>query len=137
MTIAICGSLTFYKEMRKAQRELEVLSHTALVPKSIDLIEKEGFQKPVTVEERLAAEAKHDFISEHFKKIEISDAILVVNPDKHGVKGYIGGNTFLEMGVAFYLRKKIYVLYPLPEMDYSLELAAMRPVVLDGDLASL
>ncbi len=123
--------------MRDAQRALEKLGHTVVVPKSLNLIEREGFQKPKTVSERLAAEAKHDFIREHFRAIASSDAILVVNPEHHGILGYIGGNTFLEMGVAFYLGKKIYLLLPIPAMDYELELAAMHPVVLSGDLTRI
>lgn len=137
MTIAICGSLTFHREMRDVERSLETLGHTVFVPKSLALIERNGFKKPKTVPERLAAEAKYDFIREHFQKIEQSDAILVVNPAHHGVAGYIGGNTFLEMGIAFYLEKKIYLLHPIPAMDYELELAAMHPVVLSGDLTHL
>ncbi len=137
MTIAICGSLTFHREMRDAEHLLVTLGHAVFVPKSLTLIERDGFKKPKTVPERLAAEAKYDFIREHFQKIEQSDAILVVNPTHHGIAGYIGGNTFLEMGVAFYLRKKIYLLNPIPVMDYELELAAMRPVVLSGDLSRL
>lgn len=137
MILAVCGSLTFYKEIRNAQQALQRLGHTAHVPKSIRMIEEEGYKKPQTVKERLAAEAKHNFISEHFSLIESSDAILVVNPDHHGISGYIGGNTFLEMGVAFYLKKPIYVLNPLPSMGYELELAAMHPVVLHGDLTMI
>src|SRR5690348_4842751 len=106
MIIAICGSLTHHKAMREAQKAVEALGHTTFVPKSLELIENEGFQKPETVEERLAAEAKYNFISEHFKKIEKSEAILVVNMEKNGIAGYIGGNTFLEIGIAFYLHKK-------------------------------
>lgn len=137
MIIAVCGSLTFHKEMREVQRKLETLGHTALVPKSLDLIEQKGFKKPETVTERLAAEAKYNFISEHFRKIEKSDVIVVVNPEKHGIAGYIGGNTFLEIGVAFYLGKTIYVLNPLPEMEYTLELAAMHPVILHSDVSRI
>lgn len=137
MIIAVCGSLTFYKEIREAQKKLEALGHKALVPKSIRLIEEEGYKKPQTVAERLRAEAQHHFISEHFKKVEESDAVLVVNPDNHGISGYIGGNTFLEMGIAFYLGKKIYLLNPIPKMDYELELASMHPVVLNGDVSKV
>lgn len=138
MTIAICGSLTFYKEMRRLQAELSSLGHTALVPKSLDLIEQKGFQKPKTIAERLEAEKEHNFIGEHFKKIQESDAILVANYDKDGITGYIGGNTFLEMGIAFYLGKKIYLLHSVPTMPYSeLEMHAMRPVILHGNLANI
>ena len=137
MTIAICGSLTFHTDMRRVQETLTNLGHKAIVPKSLSLIEHEGFRKPKTVSERLKAEAKYDFIREHFRAIESSDAILVVNSAHHGISGYIGGNTFLEMGIAFYLRKTIYLLNPVPSMDYELELAAMHPVVLNGDLARM
>lgn len=137
MIIAVCGSLTHHKDMRQAQRALEKLGHSVFVPKSLDLIEQQGFTKPVTVKERLAAEKKYNFISEHFKKIERSDAVLVVNMEKNGIAGYIGGNTFLEMGVAFYLKKKIYLLHAIPSVSYELELASMHPLVLDGDLTKI
>lgn len=137
MKIAICGSLTFHREMRAIQRELETLGHTTLVPRSLALIEQAGFQKPVTVKDRLIAEEKYHFLREHFQKIEASDAILIVNPEKNGIAGYIGGNTFLEMGVAYYLKKPIYVFTILPTMDYTHELAAMVPIVLHGDLSKI
>ncbi len=137
MVIAVCGSLVFHKEMRDVQKQLETLGHTVLVPKSLDLIEQQGFKKPETVEERLAAEEKYDFIREHFKKIESADAVLVVNPRHHKIDGYIGGNTFLEIGIAFYLGKSIYFLYPTPKMGYELELAAMHPIILEGSVSNL
>lgn len=127
----------FHKEMRDIEKALVSLGHNALVPKSLPLIESGAFKKPETVKERLEAETKHDFIREHFRKIEVSDAVLVVNPVHKGIPGYIGGNTFLEMGVAFYLGKKLYILYPLPKMSYELELASMRPTILNGDITSL
>lgn len=137
MIIAVCGSLTFYKEIRDIQRKLETLGHTALIPKSIRMIEEEGYKKPQTVQERLKAEETYHFISEHFKKVEQADGILVVNLDNNGIHGYIGGNTFLEIGIAFYLGKKIYFLNPIPHMGYELELASMYPVVLHGDLSKI
>lgn len=137
MTIAVCGSLTFYKEIRQIQKKLELSGHRALVPKSIRLMEEEGYKKPQTVAERLKAEKKYHFISEHFKKVEEADAILVVNPNNHGIAGYVGGNTFLEIGVAFYLGKKIYLFNPIPHMEYELELASMYPIVLNGDFSKI
>ncbi|MBU2052166.1 hypothetical protein KKH13_03095 [Patescibacteria group bacterium] len=137
MIISICASLQFVKEMRQAEKQLQLLGHQVLVPKSLKMIEKQGFVKPKTVKQRLAAEAKHNFLGEHFRKIKKSEAILVVNPPKNGIKDYIGGNTFLEMGVAFYLGKPIYLMYDIPKMDYELELQAMKPIVLHGDLTRL
>jgi hypothetical protein len=63
--------------------------------------------------------------------------VLVLNYEKKGVPGYIGGNTFLEMGFAYVLDKPIYLLHPIPQMGYTDEIEAMQPVVLDGDLKGL
>jgi hypothetical protein len=135
MIISICGSMQFYKEMSAIQKKLESAGHTVLVPKSIELMETIGYVHPSIDEAKVAAKIQHDFIKEHFRKIEKSDAILVLNFDKKGIKNYIGGNTFLEVGLAYWLGKKVYLLNPIPEMDYVTELRAMQPVVINGDLS--
>ncbi|HOK35473.1 MAG TPA: hypothetical protein PLL80_01600 [Candidatus Pacearchaeota archaeon] len=38
-----------------------------------------------------------------------ADAILVVNIDKKGIKNYIGGNAFLEIGFTHILDKRILI----------------------------
>lgn len=137
MTITICGSMKFHQEMRDVKSQLEHMGHVVLVPKSIELMDMVGYVHPQDDEERITAKIEHDFIRAHFKKVQDSDAILVLNYDKKRIAGYIGGNTFLEMGHAFGLGKKIYLLYPIPEMDYKTEMHAMQPVVLGGDLSKI
>ena len=39
------------------------------------------------------------------------------------------------MAFAHVLNKKLYCLYPLPEMPYLSEMLATQPVVLNGDLS--
>ncbi len=137
MTITICGSMEFHEKMRRVKRDLEGAGHTVFVPKSLELMDREGFVHPTDDEEKITAKIEYDFIREHFRKIEKSDAILVVNYDKKGITRYIGGNTFLEMGLAFWLGKKIYLLHSVPDMDYKTEMHAMQPVVLNGDLKKI
>jgi len=137
MIISICGSMQFHEEMSRIQKELETSGHTALVPKSIELMETIGYIHPTIDEAKVAAKIQHDFIKEHFRKIEKSDAILVLNFDKKGIKNYIGGNTFLEIGLAYWLGKKIYLLNPVPEMDYVTEIRAMQPTILNGNLSRI
>ena len=127
----------FHEEMRQTKKALEEMGHTVYVPKSIELMDTVGYVHPVEDEERIEAKIEHDFIREHFRKIEKSDAILVLNYDKKGIINYIGGNTFLEMGHAFGSGKKIYVLYPIPEMDYKTEMHAMQPIVIEGNLTKI
>lgn len=138
MTIAVCASMKFYMEMEAVKRTLESLGHTVILPKKgeegeIPVEARVG----ITEDEIVAAKIEYDFIREHFKNINGSDAILVLNYEKNGIPNYIGGNTFLEMGVAFWLMKKIYVLHPIPDMDYKTEMHAMQPVVLHGNLRKI
>jgi hypothetical protein len=101
MTIAICGSMQFQQQMRNAKKGLEDAGHTVYVPKSIELMDTIGYVHPTADEAKIQTKIEYDFIREHFRKIEKADVILVLNYDKKGVKNYIGGNTFLEMGLAF------------------------------------
>lgn len=90
-----------------------------------------------STEERAEIKEKYDLIRGYFEKIKLNDVVLVVNPEKKGIPGYIGGNTFLEMGFAYVLGKKLYCLYPIPQLPYTSEILAMRPVVLNDDLTAL
>lgn len=39
----------------------------------------------------------------------------------------------LEMGLAFHLGKKIFLLNPIPDISYQEEMFGIRPTVLSGD----
>lgn len=131
MKIAICGSIKFYDEMLNTESKLKKLGHKVFIPqkaKDVDYWAKDNTA-------RVAAKKKFEFISEHLDKIKLSDAILVVNITKKNIKNYIGANTFLEMGFAYYLKKKIFVLNPLPDQSYIIdELLTFDPTVLNGNL---
>uniref|UniRef100_A0A7C4XVJ2 Uncharacterized protein n=1 Tax=candidate division WWE3 bacterium TaxID=2053526 RepID=A0A7C4XVJ2_UNCKA len=66
-----------------------------------------------------------------------SECILVVNHTKNNIENYIGGNTLLEMGFAFVNKKPIFLLNPIPELNYSPEIIGMKPAILNGDLTIL
>ena len=138
MKITICGSMMFYKEMKAVKDGLEVLGHDVLVP-----LEVENDEIPIdalpdtTDEEKISAKIEYNFIREHFFKIQTSEAILILNYEKKKIPGYIGGNTFLEMGYAYGLGKKIYLMNPIPKMDYAVEMYSMKPIVVDGDLGKI
>ena len=136
MTITICGSMQFHEEMLAYEKKLEGAGHTVFVPKgAYDITKNESYKD--TDEEKILVKVEHDVIRDHFNFIRQSDVIMVLNFDKKGVSGYIGGNTFLEMGLAFCLEKKIFLLNPVPRMDYLTEMHAFQPIVLDGDLSRI
>ena len=140
MKITICGSMAFAKEMLEVAEKLKEMGHKVLLPENVV---EYATGKLKTVGEANASESSRrkiegDVVRKHMRKVEESDAILVVNPEKRGVKNYIGANTFLEMGYAHYLGKRIFVLYGLPETKYIREeLLAFQPVVLEGELEEI
>ena len=136
MTITICGSMQFHDEMLKVKIELEALGHVVFIPSGVYDKSRNEFYVD-TDEERVTVKIEHDLIREHFRYIEQSEAILVLNYNKKGVAGYIGGNTFLEMGLAFWLGKRIFLLHPIPDMNYKTEMHAMQPVILNSDLSKI
>jgi nucleoside 2-deoxyribosyltransferase len=61
----------------------------------------------------------------------------VANYDKKGISGYIGGNTFLEMGYAFVLGKPIFLLNKIPDISYTSEIEGMDPIVIYNNLEKI
>ena len=81
---------------------------------------------------------KYDLTRKHFQKVEKGDAILVLHYDYREIKNYIGGGTFSEITLAFYLNKPIYFLNPVPQdLSYTPEIEAMDPIILNGDLNNI
>lgn len=133
MKIIICGSITAAKEILDIKTKLEGMGHEVEIPhgvKNKEFWDRTENNNPEKAEDKI----KHNLIRSYYEKIKQHDAALVVNVDKKGVKNYIGGNTFLEMGFAHVLNKKLYCLNPLPELSYTAELAAMQPTVINGNL---
>jgi hypothetical protein len=134
MKIGVAGSMQFTDKMIAACDQLKELGHDPFMSKF-----KDNYAgKPVTEIERtkLADKYNHDAIREFWKPMQSSDALLVLNYDKHDIKNYIGGNSFLEMGFAHVLDQKIYLLNPIPDMPYyGTEIIAMKPIVINGDFS--
>ena len=89
--ITLCGSLKFKKEMMEIAEKMALLGNCILTPiyPIIENVER--------TKEQLAK-----LKEEHFKRIELSDAILVVN-----VNNYIGNSTSLEIEYAKKLEKEV------------------------------
>ena len=90
-TITLCGSLRFQKEMMKVAEEKALEGNCILTP-----------VYPVLENSKRTEEQMQKLKEAHFKRIELSDAILVVN-----VNNYIGNSTNLEIEYAKRLEKEI------------------------------
>jgi hypothetical protein len=132
MKIAICGSMYFSKEMLDTKSRLEKMGHIVSVPSDIHDCVKNP-ELSMDMEHCLRTNVQE----ECFDSVANSDAILVLNYDKKGIEGYIGGATLMEIGIAQHFKKKIFLLYPPPKIEdirYSLEIQLAKPAILNGDL---
>ncbi|HLD03020.1 MAG TPA: hypothetical protein VJC07_04955 [Candidatus Nanoarchaeia archaeon] len=146
MKITICGSIAFYDDMLKAKDELEEKGHEVKLPPTevkddngnlIPIKKYYELRKKAKESDKWIWDRKEEAMMWHFEKVNWSDAILVLNYEKNGIKGYVGANTLLEMGLALWLKKKIYLLNEIPEMGYTEEIRGMKPVVLNGTVSNL
>ena len=134
MVITVCGSMEFADKMISIGSILEGRGHRVLYPKYTIHFARHQSVK----EEKARLRNTEDFVRAHYENIEKSDAILVLNYDKGERKRWIGANSFLEMGFAHVLKKKIYLLNPIPCFSFfQEEIRAMRITVLNGDLSRI
>lgn len=142
MKIAICGSLNFTYEIKKIADELKNLGFEVSIPLTSEKILQGEFSLEDIKNEKEKGSfsqraIKFDSIRAYWNIIQKSDAILIANFDKKGIKNHIWGNSFLEMGFAHVLNKRIFLLNDIPETMYTDEIKAMQPVVLNGDFSKI
>lgn len=89
--ITLCGSLRFQEYMMSTAEEMALQGNCVLTP-----------IYPTSESSERTAKQLEMLKEEHFKKIELSDAILVINVDN-----YIGYSTNLEIEYARKLNKEI------------------------------
>jgi hypothetical protein len=140
--IAICASASFYPQVIAISDDIEKHGVTVILPKTAAKMKAEGRANTEAITDwSTATQGYHGkalLIREHFKEIERSDAILVMNYEKHGKQNYIGPNVLMEMSTAFYLNKPIFVLNGTPEDSPLIdEILGVEPIFLHGDLSQL
>ena len=97
--ITICGSLKFQKEMMIEAQKLSLMGNCVLTP-----------IYPVIENIKITKEELQFLKEEHFKKIELSDSIFVINKDN-----YIWDSTKSEIEYARSLNKEI--IYYMDNID--------------------
>lgn len=136
MKIILCGSMSSHKEMSDAKRKLEANGHIVEMP-NLDNLDNELDNNGDSLE-TANIKIKNDLIRGYFNKIKDSDAVLAINTNRNNINGYIGGNTFLELGFGYVLNKKVYLLNQYTnELPYSDEIDAIQPIILNGDIGKI
>jgi hypothetical protein len=138
--ITICSSASFYDKIFEIKEKLEKLGFKVKIPLTANIMKKAGdfnvehyktwFKNPADYKR------KTFLMKHHFKKVMQADAILVLNYEKKGMPGYIGGAVLMEMTTAFLNKKPIYILNPISEeLNIKEEIFGLRPKFLNGDLS--
>lgn len=138
-TIVICSSASFYKDLFPIQDTLKSFGYKVVLPKTAYKMQKNNnfdvsshktwYKNPKDYHKKRA------LMDAHFAKIIKGDAILVANFTKNGVKGYIGGNALMEITLAYFFKKPIFILNDI-DSDSSIkeEIYGVNPTFLKGDL---
>jgi len=133
--VVVGGSMTFAKEQIEAKKSLESRGYDVLITDDI-----EEFLGDLSVKTKMGFEdevelcRKYDVIRTFFNKIAEADAMLVINGKKKGIEGYLGTSVLMEIGLAYYLNKKIYLVNPVDRcQSYAPEVAAMDPIIIGSD----
>ena len=141
MKVYVLGSNSFMKEMVGCKNQLCDLGYDGWIHQ--DYEDHVNGRTMAFIEGALPGESAdfkraHDYIRQHYNHILQSDAILIVNLEKMGIKNYIGGNCLMEMGMAYVNNKKIFLLNDIPVgISYLDEIKAMDPICLHGNLSAI
>lgn len=100
--ITLCGSLKFQKEMMRTAQKMALKGNCILTP-----------TYPALDNVQITDNELKKLKEVHFKRIELSDSILVIN-----VNNYIGSSTKLEIDYAKKLNKKVMYYTDLVNKDF-------------------
>lgn len=127
--------MAFYRDLVDIEKQLESRGFTVKIPVSAQTMKKNNDFEVSHFKGVFSYDDKRKFIAENFRNIAKSDSILVINNEKNGMKGYIGANVLMEIGLAFYLDKKIYIWNQIEEnVPYAEELLSFGVKFVNKDL---
>ncbi len=140
--IAVCASASTYDRVIPLSDELRGIGLVVALPATAERMKREGAANVEVItdwnNQPDGYAYKEKIMRDHFALIAKSDAILVTNFEKNAKPNYIGGNVLMEMTVAFYLKKPIYILNSAPEDSPLIdEIMGVRPTFLHGDITIL
>jgi len=137
--IVICSSASFYTNVIEVQKQLKDLGFKVVVPLTATKMKNTGNFKVETYKtwmERPEDYKRKAYLTrKHFKKVVKGDITLVLNYEKNGKSGYIGGAVLGEMAIAFNYKKPIYILNPIDESSsFKEEIYGFQPIILNNNL---
>lgn len=135
----ISSSMKFAKDIVKLRDELQKMGHDAIIPYGTEPhLTDSSFVE--NLEDNMKYCIEDDVMMKNFKLIQDQDAILVYNKKRNNINGYIGTSALMEVAIAYYLKKKIFIMYDIPHFDthrWAHEVTIMQPTFLKGDISKI
>ena len=129
LIVTIHASLDFKDEMIAAKNYLESRGLEVILPE----LKRYQHIRDKLGEDDKFTRIKTRLIKQNMSNVEKCDCLLILNYLHREYKNYVGGNSFLEMVLAFYLHKPIYLLNNIPEdMPYTEEIKALQPIIVES-----
>ncbi|MFA5773081.1 MAG: hypothetical protein WC908_00180 [Candidatus Paceibacterota bacterium] len=137
-TIVICSSASFYEKVAEVETKLKGIGFKVKSPLNVSKMKKSGNYKVESYKTWYKNpddyKRKAFLTRKHFNEVIKGDAVLVLNYEKNGKLGYIGGAVLMEMGIAFHFKKPIYILNKIDESsNLKEEIYGFLPTILNGD----
>ena len=127
--------MSFYRDLVAVEEKLTAMGYRVMIPKSAMMMKRKNDFEVTHFKGVVPYETRAKLIRQNFREIKNCDAILVINNTKNGVRGYIGANVLMEIAVAFYFKKKIYLWNPIPnDAPYGEELLCFAAEVINRKL---
>jgi len=130
--------MSFATEYLKVANELKTLWHDVSVPLWTEAFLKWERHNNWGSKELIEAEMQEQL--NYFEIMKNTDCILVTNYEKNWMKWYIWWWVFMEMSVAFYMRKPIFLLNQMPsekDLRYVQEISIMKPIIIEWNLKKI
>lgn len=130
--------MAFYKDLVEIEKQLVSKGLTVNIPVSAGIMKRKNDFDVSHFKGVFSPQQKRKFIQKNFEKIIAGDSILVINNEKNGVKGYIGANVLMEIGLAFHFKKKIYIWNNIEEhVPHKEELLSFDVKFINRDLKKI
>jgi nucleoside 2-deoxyribosyltransferase len=140
-TIVVCTSAAFYKHANEIANELTKMGYKVVVPATALKMKEENNYDVKRIktwyDNPQDAYIKQGRAKKHFEEVANGDAVLVVNDDKPGKPTYIGPNTMMEWGLAYYLDKPVFLLNSVAKDHNAYEEMLSMATPIDGDLSKI
>jgi hypothetical protein len=140
--ITICSSAAFFKQALEVEKQLKKMGFAVKVPyTATEMKESNNFRVEtykIWFKDPKQYARKTWLIKNHLRKVKSGDAVLVLNYEKKGIPGYIGGNTLIDAAIGFDRGKPVYILNPIsPDLGYKEEIYGLQPIFLNGDISKI